>query len=198
MTARLTTPAVTLALAALVALSGCSSSEDTSSASTSAPASARSAGDAVTIDDAWVKAADSGMSAAFGEIKNTGAEDVTVVSVTSPSSSMLELHETVENEAGAMVMRQKDNGFTIPAGADLVLEPGANHIMLMDLTEPLKAGDEASFTLTFSDDSTFEFTAPAKDYSGANETYEEGDTEMDMGDMDHSGADHSDMDMGDE
>lgn len=201
MTARLTTSTVTLTLAALVALAGCSTDDTASlSASSSAPASASAAADAVTIDDAWVKAADSGMSAAFGDIKNTGPDDVTVVSVTSTASSMLELHETVENESGAMVMRQKDGGFTIPAGGDLLLEPGANHIMLMDLAEPLKAGDEATFTLTFSDDSTYEFTAPAKDYSGANETYEEGDSEMDMGEMgmDHSGADHSDMDMGDE
>lgn len=197
MTARLTTPTVAVTLAALVALAGCSS-DNTASTPSSAPA--RSAADAVTVDDAWVKAADSGMSAAFGDIKNTGTEDVTVVSVTSPASGMLELHETVENESGAMVMRQKDGGFTIPAGGDLVLEPGANHIMLMDLTEPLEAGDEATFTLTFSDDSTFEFTAPTKDYSGANETYAEGDSEMDMGgmDMDRSGTDHSDMDMGDE
>jgi len=180
MTARLTTPTVALTLAALVVLAGCSSNDDTTSTSPSTSASASSAGDAVSIDDAWVKAADSGMSAAFGEIKNTGTEDVTVVSVTSSASSMVELHETVENETGAMVMRQKDGGFTIPAGGDLVLGPGANHIMLLDLTEPLKAGDEATFTLTFSDDSTVEFTAPTKDYSGANETYE--DSEMDMGD----------------
>lgn len=182
-----------LVLLAAAALTGCSSAAEAESPSASAPAA-----ETVTVTDAWVKTADSGMSAAFGVIENTGDDDVVVTAATTDAAEMIELHETVENEAGAMVMRQKDNGFTIPAGADLVLEPGANHIMLMDLTEPLKAGDEASFTLTFSDDSTFEFTAPAKDYSGANETYEEGDTEMDMGDMDHSGADHSDMDMGDE
>ena len=45
---------------------------------------------------------------------------------------------------------------------------------------PLAAGDEATFPLTFSDDSTYELTAPIKDYSGANETYEGGDMDMDM------------------
>lgn len=160
----------------MLALSGC--------AAESAPAEIRSApaGEVVTIEDAWVKSADEGMSAAFGTLENSGDTDVTVVSVTSEASSMLELHETVENEAGEMVMREIEGGFIIPAGGDFELEPGANHIMLMDLASPLQAGDEATFTLTFSDDSTYEFTAPVKDYSGANENYEESD--------EHEGMDH--------
>jgi copper(I)-binding protein len=163
--------AILLAAAAL-ALTGC--------ASTPAPAAETTpAADAVEITDAWVKSADEGMSAAFGELTNSSGEDVTVVSAETEASSMLELHETVENEAGEMVMRQIEGGFVIPAGGSLALEPGGNHIMLMDLTAPLQAGDEVSFTLTFSDDSTFEFTAPVKDYSGANENYE-GDEEMEM------------------
>lgn len=160
----------------LLALTGC--------AAESAPAETdpAQAGDTITVDDAWVKSADEGMSAAFGAIINSGDDDVTVVSVASDASSMLELHETVENESGEMVMREIEGGFVVPAGGELALEPGANHIMLMDLVAPLQAGDEATFTLTFSDDSTYEFTAPVKDYSGANENYEEGD--------EHEGMDH--------
>lgn len=92
---------------------------------------------------------------------------------------MLELHETVENESGEMVMRQIEGGFVIPSDGDLSLEPGGNHIMMMDLTAPLVAGQNVTFTLTFSDDSVYEFTAPVKDYSGANETYEGDDMDMD-------------------
>ncbi|WP_029259280.1 MULTISPECIES: copper chaperone PCu(A)C [unclassified Microbacterium] len=153
----------------LLALTGCTpESSPTESAS-------RPAGDAVTIEDAWVKSAEEGMSAGFGTLVNSGDDDVTVVSVTSEASKMLELHETVENEAGEMVMREKDGGFVIPAGGKLALEPGGNHIMMMDLTGPLTAGSDVTFTLTFSDDSTYEFTAPVKDYSGANENYEGGE-----------------------
>ncbi|MFJ6531295.1 copper chaperone PCu(A)C [Microbacterium sp. NPDC091662] len=153
----------------LLALTGCTpESSPTESAS-------RPAGDAVTIDDAWVKSAEEGMSAGFGTLVNSGDDDVTVVSVTSEASNMLELHETVENEAGEMVMREKDGGFVIPAGGKLALEPGGNHIMMMDLTGPLAAGSDVTFALTFSDDSTYEFTAPVKDYSGANENYEGGE-----------------------
>lgn len=160
---------VLLAAAALV-LTGCAST----------PAdSAASAADALAISDAWVKSADEGMSAAFGELSNDSDADVTVVSAETEASPMLELHETVENDAGEMIMREIEGGFVIPAGGTLSLEPGGNHLMLMGLAGPLKAGDETTFVLTLSDGSTFEFTAPVKDYSGANETYE-GDGEMDM------------------
>lgn len=162
---------VALAAASSLLFAGCS---------TAAPETAAApAGESVTMSDAWVKAADSGMSAAFGELENTSDHDVTVVSVQTPASTMNELHETVENDAGEMVMQEVEGGFTIAAGETLALEPGANHFMLMDLAEPLKAGDVVSFTITFSDDSTYEFEAPVKDYSGANETYE-GDSHGDM------------------
>ncbi|MCT1394574.1 copper chaperone PCu(A)C [Microbacterium sp. p3-SID338] len=159
----------------LVALTGCA-------APTAETPTSALAGDDLRIDDAWVKAADDGMSAAFGVLVNEGEEDVTVTSVTSAASPMIELHETVENEAGEMVMREIAGGFVVPAGGSLALEPGGNHIMMMDLSEPLEAGDEVAFTVTLSDDSTFEFDAPVKDYSGANENYDGAD--------DHEGMDH--------
>lgn len=207
MSARLSTPTrrhlptVALSVAALVALAGCGSSDAAPSASTASASSTEA--ESVTVDDPWVKAADSGMSAAFGDITNSGPDDVTVVSVTTPASTAVELHETVENESGAMVMREKDGGFTVPAGGDVLLAPGGNHIMLMDLVDPVVAGDEVTFTLTFSDESTLDVTAPAKDYAGANESYEgddesmdgmEGMDGMDHGDTDHSGTDHADTD----
>ncbi|MBB2975936.1 hypothetical protein FHX49_001503 [Microbacterium endophyticum] len=171
-----------LLAAAAVALTGCASTTDSSPSDSPLPA-----GGTVTISDAWVKAADSGMSAAFGELTNAGTADATIVSISSDAATSLQLHETVENDSGDMVMQEKEGGFVIPAGGTLTLEPGGNHFMLMDLTEPLVAGDDVSFTVTFSDDSTYEFTAPVKDYSGANENYE--DDGMDMGT-------DSDMDMG--
>ncbi|WP_426737571.1 copper chaperone PCu(A)C [Plantibacter sp. 2H11-2] len=172
MHARTTSKLLALTAAAVIALTGCSTAAGSN-------AETKPAGESVTIENGWVKAADEGMSAAFGELENSSDQDVTVVSATTKASNMIELHETVENESGEMVMRKKSGGFTIPAGKSLTIEPGGNHIMLMDLVNPIKAGDEITFTLTFSDDSTYDFTVPAKDYSGANENYEGED--MDMG-----------------
>ncbi|GAA1848746.1 copper chaperone PCu(A)C [Microbacterium koreense] len=180
-TTTLTRLAALLAVGAL-ALSGC--------ASQSAPAAeTMTEAESIEIVDTWVKSADEGMSAAFGELTNQGDTDITVVSAESEASTMLELHETSANDAGEMVMREIDGGFVIPAGGSLTLEPGGNHLMLMDLTAPLVAGSEATFILTLSDGSTFEFVAPVKDYSGANESYEGDHSEMDH---DHDGHDHSD------
>ncbi|MEP7762826.1 copper chaperone PCu(A)C [Sanguibacter sp. 25GB23B1] len=200
MTARLATPSVALAAAVLLALTGCAGSDTASDQPTTSPTTASSAdssstaAESVTIEDAWVKAAESGMSAAFGDLTNSGTQDVTVTSVTTSASTMVELHETVEDESGEMVMREKDGGFTIPAGGEMLLEPGGNHIMLMDLVEPLVPGAEVTLTLTFSDESTVELTAPVKDYSGANESYEEGET--DIGETDMDDMDDTEMDMG--
>lgn len=167
-------PAVILSLAAAatLALAGCAT---TAPEQGTEPAAASQS---VTITDAWVKAADAGMSATFGELANTGGSDLTLVSVTSPASASMQLHETVDNGSGSMLMQEKDGGFTIPAGGALTLEPGGNHLMLMDLTAPIVAGDEIEFTLTFSDGSDYTYTAPAKDYSGANETYMGDDMKM--------------------
>lgn len=159
-----------LALASTLALTGCTT---TGSAVDDAPAAAASvtAADAITIDDAWVKAADEGMSAVFGSIANTGDAEITLVSAETTAAHMVELHETVDDGSGAMVMREREGGFAIAAHESLLLEPGANHLMLMGLTDALRAGDEITVTLTFSDGSSHEFSAPVKDYSGANENY---------------------------
>lgn len=166
-----------LALAATLALSGC--------AGAASPEPATPAAEAFSTSDVWVKAADSGMSAGFGELRNDGDSELTVVSATSPATSSMQLHETVQNESGQMVMRQIEGGFVIPAHGSITLEPGGSHLMFMDVTSPLRAGDETTLTLTFSDDSTAEITAPVKEFAGANENYEDGG-----GDMAHSESDH--------
>lgn len=170
---------------ALLALTGCSTG-DTGGTNTQQeePAVQVREADSVTIEDAWVKSAVPGeMTAGFGTLENSSDQDVTVVSVESSASPNVEPHETVENESGQMMMREVEGGFVIPANDHLHLEPGGNHLMLMELPKPVKAGEEVTFTLTFSDGSTLEFAAVVKDYAGANENYE--------GDMNHDDTEHS-------
>ena len=159
-----------IALAAVAALTACSTnSSDSPTAGT---------GEVVVITDAWVKTADSGMTAAFAEFSNPTDKEVTIVAATSPASTMLELHETVGD-----TMQQKEGGFVIPAGGSLTLEPGGNHIMFMDVPTPIAAGDDVEVTLEFADGSTQRFTAVGKDFTGADEEYVggHGDMDMDMG-----------------
>lgn len=162
------------ATAALLALgaAGCGPADPASGtpSGTSAPASA-SAG-VITIRDPWVKAADKGMTAAFGTLVNDSDTDVTLTGATT-EVSVLELHEMTMKD-GTMVMRQKQGGIVIRAKGTHVLEPGGDHLMLMDLRRPVRAGDEVTVTLAFADGRTQQFTAVAKPFTGAQESYAPG------------------------
>lgn len=168
------------ALALAASLTGCAAEDAvTPAAAPAATAAAATAAapletDGLTITDPWVKATDTGMTATFGTLVNSSDTEVTIESASS-SVSMMELHEMAASDSGEMVMRPKEGGFVIPAGGTHVLEPGADHLMMMNVTAPVKPGDEVAVTLTAKDGSTYEFTAPARSFAGGNETYEEGD-----------------------
>ena len=188
MSKKFTYPGLSVLAAASLALTGCAPSASTSAPSapvTATPASAAG----LTVSQPWVKAAASGMTGGFGVIKNTTGADVTVTGASTPAARKVELHETVAGTTGGMQMRAKEGGFVIPAGGELRLEPGANHIMLMGLTAPVTAGSEVTFTLALAGGGTLTFTALAKDFSGANENYVEGkDAEMSSGASSTGGA----------
>lgn len=181
-------PVLPVLAAAVLALAGCAQGGAPAS-SASAPVTQNAA--ALTISEPWVKAADSGMSAAFGTIRNTTDKEVTIVSASTPASPMVELHETVMDANGTMQMQAKQGGFVIPAKGELTLEPGGNHIMLMGLTKPALAGDEISFELKTSDGGTVDFTARGKDFTGANENYTAGESTPSGHDSSHDSMDHS-------
>ncbi|WP_278234787.1 copper chaperone PCu(A)C [Isoptericola sp. AK164] len=178
MTTRRTTTTLALLLAAgSLGLAGCST--DDAAAEATSTGTPTTAADAVSIQDAWVKAADEGMTAGFGEITNGGEDELTIVAASTGAAAMIELHETAADSSGEMSMTEVEGGFVVPAGDTLILEPGGHHLMLMDLADPIQAGDEVTFTLTFADDSTTELTATVKDFTGAEESYEGDDPDGD-------------------
>jgi hypothetical protein len=151
-------------------LSACASTSTEAQASPSTAAESASAGCPVQITDQWVKAAESGMTAAFGQLENPTDQDVTITAASSTAATAMELHEVVDKD-GEMVMQPVDGGFTVPADDQLLLEPGGYHLMFMGLTGPIEAGDEVEITLTCADGATTSFTAPAKPFTGAEEDY---------------------------
>ncbi|AVL99847.1 hypothetical protein C6V83_05705 [Gordonia iterans] len=148
------------ALAPVLLATGCSSDDGTTTPQ------AQSLG----VADQWVKAADNGMTAAFAVLTNDSDTDIRVVSASSPVAGKTELHEIVP-DAGAAVMREKKDGYLIPANGSLELKPGADHIMLMDLKQPIKAGDSVEIELRMADGSTQKVDALARDFSGNQEDY---------------------------
>ncbi|WP_412537711.1 copper chaperone PCu(A)C [Longispora sp. K20-0274] len=155
---------VLVAAGALAVVAGCGGTGAAAPKATAEPAAL-----GLTVMDPWVKTADQGMSAAFGTLRNDSDAELTVVSATSTVSTM-ELHEVVM-DGGRMAMRPKPGGFVVPAHGTHELKPGADHMMLMDLKSPVRAGEQVTFVLTVKDGRTLTFTAPAKPFAGGNETY---------------------------
>jgi copper(I)-binding protein len=190
------TLAFALPIAVVIGLSGCGQSESqaadspqtavSDSASNSAEATQVDS-EVLSLDDAWVKAADDGMTAVFGELHNNSDHDINLVEAKYADAKMVELHETTEDGSGGMSMQQKKGGFVIPAGKSISFEPGGDHIMIMGLKKAIKPGEQITLELVTSDDETVKVTAVAKEYSGAQENYAPGEAESD-----HDGSDHGD------
>ncbi|KUL22382.1 copper chaperone PCu(A)C [Actinoplanes awajinensis] len=170
------TAAVLTAALSTLALAACGSDDSASSTGTPTPApSVTAVAATLTIKDPWVKAAGAGaMTAAFGVLVNDTDADITVAAAESPASPM-ELHEMTMKD-GKMVMQPKEGGFVIKAKGTHELSPGGDHLMLMKPAKAIEAGDEVSFTLKLGDGSTVPFTAIAKPFAGAGESYDPGMT----------------------
>ncbi|CAN5594946.1 copper chaperone PCu(A)C [soil metagenome] len=128
--------------------------------------------ESVTLSDQWVSSAETGMAAMFGTFTNAGHHDVHIVGGESPAAAMVEVHEVVADATGTMAMRPKADGLTIAPGATHELTPGGDHLMLMDLEEPLQPGADVSLTVLFEDGSTLPVTAQIREFAGGNEEYQ--------------------------
>ncbi len=99
-----------------------------------------------TVKDAWVRGtvAQQKATGAFAQI--TSAKGGRLVAAASPVAGVVEIHE-MAMEGTTMKMRALPNGLELPAGKLVELKPGGFHVMLMDLKQPLKAGDTVPLTL---------------------------------------------------
>ncbi|MFJ6112298.1 copper chaperone PCu(A)C [Dietzia maris] len=192
------TPFVAVIAAVALGLAGCTSENTETETETTAAATAGAA--PIVVEDAWVKATDvnggtdhgevtgdpgsgdsnahgdgGAMAPVFGIVRNQSDADVRLVEVTSAVSGEAELHETVSGAAGGSMMRAREGGFVIPAGGELVFEPGGNHIMLMGVHESIRTGQDVAVTLTLENGDTSEIVASARSFEGGNEQYQGGE-----------------------
>ncbi|HSM65926.1 MAG TPA: copper chaperone PCu(A)C [Ilumatobacteraceae bacterium] len=135
----------------------------------------------VTVTEAWVRQPAEGQttSAAYGVITNDGDETVTLVGGAVEFDATVEVHETMMDDDGVMMMQEREDGFEIAAGDSFTLEPGGPHVMMLDI-DPAEIVDPVAMTFVF-DDGT-EVTVDA-------EVREIGDMDGmdDMDDMDSDG-----------
>ena len=100
-------------------------------------------------------------SAAFFVIKNNSDKDIAITSANSDIAEKNELHTHIkENQMMKMMKIEK---LVVPAKSSLELKSGGDHVMLIGLKKELKAGDEISLELSFSDGDKKSIKVPVKD-----------------------------------
>ncbi|MER6192220.1 copper chaperone PCu(A)C [Streptomyces cyaneofuscatus] len=125
---RRTVLAGVLALTTGLALAGCSTGSDEPE---------------LKVVGAYLPQPVSDMAAGFLVVQNSGGAADRLTSVTSPLSDDVTIHETKNQQ-----MREVTS-FEVPAGGELDLERGGNHIMFMDLKKQPKQGEKVSVELHF-------------------------------------------------
>ncbi len=105
----------------------------------------------VDISEAWISEAPPTVSvlAGYAKIHNASDRPITLLTVSSPNFSKIEIHRSVLN--GDMVSMEKQDSLEIPARSTIMLSPGDLHLMLFDPVKPLRSGDTATLNFSFSD-----------------------------------------------
>jgi copper(I)-binding protein len=135
-----------------------------------------SASSVITISDPVVRANDEMsfqnpatgkyMTGSFMTLANASDEDISLIGGSSDAAGIIEIHEVINGE-----MLPMTDGLVVPANGDVKLRMGGYHVMLMELNNELKAGDEVTVTLKFSDGNTVDYTAPVKMIAMDDEVY---------------------------
>ena len=105
------------------------------------------------VDDGYVRGLPPGqvVTAAFMTLRNDAEQAVSIVSASSDSAEQTEIHAHVHNNG--MMRMEKVDSITVPAKGRFVLAPGEHHLMLINLSKPLKQGDQVTIALSLGDGS---------------------------------------------
>jgi len=114
----------------------------------------------VKVEDAWVRGTVATQKASGAFMRLTPSANARLVAAQSPVAGVVEIHE-MTMEKDVMKMRQIP-GLDLAAGRTLELKPGGYHVMLMDLKQQLKGGEQVPITLVFEDDAKKRFTQDIK------------------------------------
>jgi copper(I)-binding protein len=113
--------------------------------------------DGISIERPWARASASmqNAGAAYMDITSPNDDALVGASVDSSIAGMVEIHEVVMDDAGAMSMRPAGS-VNLPAGETVSLEPGGYHVMMMNLVDALVEGETFVVTLEFADAGSIE------------------------------------------
>ncbi len=107
----------------------------------------------IVIEGAWSRSTPEmmeGSGIVYMVIRNNGDTADKLVAAKSDVSEVAELHDHQMDDNGVMRMRPVPEGYIeIPAQGSVELKSGGLHVMLINLIEPLKAGEMFPLTLKF-------------------------------------------------
>lgn len=101
----------------------------------------------LTVSEPWVRGTVATQKVTGAFMTLSSASDAKLLEVRSPVAGLVEIHE-MAMQGNTMQMRALKDGLALPAGKAVELKPGSYHVMLMDLKQPIKAGDTVPLTLT--------------------------------------------------
>jgi len=130
----------------------------------------------IEIHDPYARSSNTMAGAAFMVIHNHGDTDDRLISVTSDAAARVELHTHLEDADGVMRMIHVEEGLDIPAGGEIAMKRGAEHVMFMGLTNAFEQDDIVTLTFTF---------------ENAGEVTVDIPVDQDRVDMDHDHSGHS-------
>lgn len=102
--------------------------------------------DELQVSDVRVGAPTGPNAAVYFTARGAGEDDALIAATTDVAADV-QIHESITSDEGTMSMHPVPR-LELPAGGQLILEPGGNHLMLVDVDE-LEVGDTISVTLTW-------------------------------------------------
>lgn len=103
---------------------------------------------ALQVDNAWVRAAPSGVTvmAGYFEVTNSGDSAIPLTAISSPEFERAEMHESTTNDKGAATMKPAGTVALAP-GDTVAFAPGGYHVMLFSPQQAIEPGDEVALVL---------------------------------------------------
>ena len=123
------------------------------------------------VSEPWVREAPptSRVLAAYLTLVNTGDNTVTVTAISSPDFKNAEIHRTVIEAGVARMLPVKQ--LEVPAGGQLMLEPGGHHLMLFDPLRTLTAGETVTLIIHMNNGKQLSATAPVIRKTGEDHSH---------------------------
>ena len=103
----------------------------------------------VSITNAWIRAAAAGMNTAlFFDLKGSKYFGDTLKSVEADAAEIIQIHETVKDESGKMIMREI-GATAVPRAKTIFFKPMGKHVMFIVLKNDLLADDSVKVKFNF-------------------------------------------------